>query len=183
MCVLRVGRRPYFTRLLLSHRQVGLSDLTTPEEVNAIILAEEGAVVAFISRAYEVSTPAAYGDRPISFYRLSHATSLTVPDDLRMPPLPLRAFPPHPYLIYPCGNWRYRLTSQHRDFSELIACPLTAVQHASCRELSSTRTTASPRGGHSEIERHTLLSNADQGRGRKCTLNIYDATDYMECSR
>lgn len=34
--------------------QVGLSDLTTPEEVNAIILAEEGAVVAFISRAYEV---------------------------------------------------------------------------------------------------------------------------------
>eukprot|EP00903_Cladosiphon_okamuranus_P019641 g18059.t1 len=33
--------------------RVGLSDLTTPEEVNAIILAEEGAVVAFISRAYE----------------------------------------------------------------------------------------------------------------------------------
>lgn len=36
-------------------RQVGLSDLTNPEEVNAIILAEEGAVVAFVSRAYEVS--------------------------------------------------------------------------------------------------------------------------------
>lgn len=35
-------------------RQVGLSDLTSPEEVNAIILAEEGAVVAFISRVYEV---------------------------------------------------------------------------------------------------------------------------------
>lgn len=34
--------------------QVGLSDLTTPEEVNAIILSEEGAVVAFVSRAYEV---------------------------------------------------------------------------------------------------------------------------------
>lgn len=39
-------------------RQVGLSDLTTPDEVNAIILAEEGAVVAFISRAYEVTSAA-----------------------------------------------------------------------------------------------------------------------------
>lgn len=39
--------------------QAGLSDLTSPEEVNAIILAEEGAVVAFISRAYEASANAA----------------------------------------------------------------------------------------------------------------------------
>lgn len=31
-----------------------MSDLTTPDEVNAIIQAEEGAVVAFINRVYEV---------------------------------------------------------------------------------------------------------------------------------
>lgn len=36
-------------------RQVGLSDLTNPEEMNAIILADEGAVVSFINRAYEAS--------------------------------------------------------------------------------------------------------------------------------
>ncbi|CAM9800833.1 unnamed protein product, partial [Laminaria digitata] len=35
---------------------MGLSDLTTPEEVNAIILAEDGAVVAFVNRAYELLT-------------------------------------------------------------------------------------------------------------------------------
>ncbi|CBJ30288.1 conserved unknown protein [Ectocarpus siliculosus] len=46
-------KRDNWGQLTRFFKKVGLSDLTTPEEVNAIILAEEGAVVAFISRAYE----------------------------------------------------------------------------------------------------------------------------------
>ncbi|CAN0294858.1 unnamed protein product [Ectocarpus sp. 6 AP-2014] len=49
-------KRDNWGQLTRFFKKVGLSDLTTPEEVNAIILAEEGAVVAFISRAYEVLT-------------------------------------------------------------------------------------------------------------------------------
>jgi hypothetical protein len=37
-------------------RKIGLSELAPPELINAIILAEEGAVVAFIVRSYEVLT-------------------------------------------------------------------------------------------------------------------------------
>eukprot|EP00752_Nemacystus_decipiens_P006554 g5901.t1 len=49
-------KRDNWGQLTRFFKKVGLSDLTTPEEVNAIILAEEGAVVAFVSRAYEVLT-------------------------------------------------------------------------------------------------------------------------------
>lgn len=44
-----------FFYFLSRRTQIGLSDITTPEEVNAIIHTEEGAVVTFINRAYEVS--------------------------------------------------------------------------------------------------------------------------------
>lgn len=169
-CVLRVGRRPYFTRLLSSHRQVGLSDLTTPEEVNAIILAEEGAVVAFISRAYEVSTRPAYGDRPRAFHRLSYTTSITVPDDLRIGPPAAQNLSPKStseFVDHPCvGNWRYRLISQHRNFSNanpegLVACPVTTVQHASCCEFSPTQTTASQPGEHNARTPCKMLSKRE----------------------
>ncbi|CAM9249165.1 unnamed protein product, partial [Hapterophycus canaliculatus] len=48
-------KRDNWGQLTRFFKKAGLSDLTSPEEVNAIILAEEGAVVAFISRAYEAS--------------------------------------------------------------------------------------------------------------------------------
>ncbi|CAM9879604.1 unnamed protein product [Scytosiphon promiscuus] len=48
-------KRDNWGQLTRFFKKAGLSDLTSPEEINAIILAEEGAVVAFISRAYEAS--------------------------------------------------------------------------------------------------------------------------------
>ncbi|CAM9753250.1 unnamed protein product [Ascophyllum nodosum] len=49
-------KRDNWGQLLRLFKKVGLSDLTDPEEVNAIIQAEDEAVVAFINRAYEVLT-------------------------------------------------------------------------------------------------------------------------------
>lgn len=45
---------PNSSSLSKSRLKAGLSDITSPEEVNAIIKAEDGAVVVFINRAYEV---------------------------------------------------------------------------------------------------------------------------------